>query len=225
MNCAGGKNNLPAGFYDPCLTPLLKSHSNRSAVFNDQFMNHRSGFNDEIFALLADRIDIGAFGTEPATIFLGRLKIRKPCLCGGVVIMIGRVAKLTAGFNNIIQQLITLCRQGHIDGPVTTVKVVTAWLKALGFFEIRQYLVKRPATAAKLRPGVKVTGLAANVEHAVNGARATQDLAAWHRDRAIAAAFLRRCGEHPVHGRVGHGFDVTNGHVNPRVTIFPASFQ
>jgi hypothetical protein len=47
----------------------------------------------------------------------------------------------------------------------------------LGFFEVRQHLVKRPSLAAALRPLVVFKRMAAQIEHAVDAARAAENAA------------------------------------------------
>jgi hypothetical protein len=47
----------------------------------------------------------------------------------------------------------------------------------LGFFEVRQHLVERPPLAAALRPLIVFSRMAAQIEHAVDAARAAENAA------------------------------------------------
>ena len=59
---------------------------------------------------------------------------------------------------------------------------VPAALKPFGSLEVRQYVVKRPATIAKLRPGVVIERLTAYIQHAVDGTRTAESFAAGNGD-------------------------------------------
>ena len=71
-------------------------------------------------------------------------------------------------------------------------------LVAFHVAEDRQHLPIAPAAIAELRPGVVVLRLAAHEHHAVDRRRAAQQLAARHRDAALAGRRLGLRGIEPV---------------------------
>jgi hypothetical protein len=80
-------------------------------------------------------------------------------------------------------------------------RVVTE-IGALDALEEGEDVVEAPATAAHLRPGVVVQGLASVVDGAVDGAGAAEHLAARHVDGAAAGALMRLGRIAPVHLRI-----------------------
>src|SRR5690606_24933123 len=64
-----------------------------------------------------------------------------------------------------------------VERPARSVELVLAALLVLALAEVGQHLVPRPPARAHLRPAVVVGRLAADVEHAVDRARAAEYLA------------------------------------------------
>src|SRR4029077_20321905 len=94
----------------------------------------------------------------------------------------------------------------------------------LGFFEVWQYRIVRPATVAELRPGVVVERIAADIPHAGNRARAAEGFAARDRDRAAVEVRFRLGSKPPIVARVVEEFREAHGDVNPhRIVNRPAS--
>src|SRR3984893_17249327 len=89
----------------------------------------------------------------------------------------------------------------------------------LGFFEVWQNGVVRPAAVAELRPGVVVQRIAAYIHHAVNRARTAEGLAARDWDRATVEVRFRLGGKPPIVARVVEEFREADGDVDPHRTV------
>src|SRR6185436_7545701 len=80
---------------------------------------------------------------------------------------------------------------GDDERPVAAAEaVVAAAPVTLDALEERQHVLVGPAGIAHLRPGVEVLRLAADIGHAVDRARAAQQLAARHREPAAPGVGL-----------------------------------
>ena len=95
----------------------------------------------------------------------------------------------------------------------------------LGFLEIGQYVAKRPAAVPGRRPVVVVEPVAAHVDHAVDGARSAQHLAARNIDRALRSLLLLGGPVAPVEPAMMHQEADGERNVNQRVAVAPARFD
>ncbi len=121
------------------------------------------GFHMQIFPLAADRVQIGGFHAEPRAILLGDLKIVETGLIGPVVILIHWIAQGAPGCDHLIQDIIALGWQRHIQRaplPMIGISPLFAMFRA---FEIGQDVFKAPAATAHLGPGIIVLSLAAHI--------------------------------------------------------------
>ena len=91
--------------------------------------------------------------------------------------------------------------------------------------EIGQHVVPAPAGEAELAPVIVVGGLAAHVDHGVDGGRAADHLAARIVQAAAVEAFLGLGLEHPVRARIADGEEIADRDVIPDPIIPPAGLQ
>ena len=96
----------------------------------------------------------------------------------------------------------------------------SSWLQEVG-----QHVVPAPARQAELPPAVVVGGLAAHVDHGVDGRAAADHLAARIGDGAAAEARLRLGPVHPVGARIADGEEVADRDVEPDPVVLPARLE
>ncbi len=112
------------------------------------------------------------------------------------------------------------CRRAAIAVEfVGTARVV------LRLAEVGQHRLPVPALAATLTPLIVIGVIAAHVDHAVDRAGATENLAARLIHDAVVEVRLRLGIEHPVHSRIDEGLGVTERNVDPRVGVLAAGLQ
>src|SRR5215469_8950132 len=111
-------------------------------------------------------------------VLLRRLVIPETVLVAAVVVGITWEPLGDSGLDKGIANLGVLAQRGDVKRAAASPRVPAARFVMLGFFEVWQYRIVRPATVAELRPGVVVERIAADVHHAVNRARTAEGLAA-----------------------------------------------
>ena len=103
LDRAGGQNHLSPSRDAAGLAALANMHRAGPPFVNFHPFGQGSGFNLEVRATFADRVEIGGFGAKPPAIFLSRLKIREAGLGGAIVIMVGRVTERAARLHHLVQ--------------------------------------------------------------------------------------------------------------------------
>ena len=91
--------------------------------------------------------------------------------------------------------------------------------------EVRQHVVPAPAIEAELAPAVIVGGLAAHVDHGVDGRRSAQHLASGIVDDAAVQARIGLRLEHPVRARIADGEEIADGDLQPDPVVIAARLQ
>jgi hypothetical protein len=86
----------------------------------------------------------------------------------------------------------------HVEAAFCSVMVARAAHVSLRALEIRQYVVPAPAGISEIAPAVVVVAMSAHVEHRVQRARSTEDLASWPEHAPVVDVALRFGGESPV---------------------------
>ncbi|MNU85278.1 hypothetical protein D3C71_750160 [compost metagenome] len=137
-----------------------------------------------------------------------------------------RIAQFIAALEEHIADRMGLAlHRGDADRAAATVVFAVAQRMVFQFSEVRQHILETPAVVAVGRPVIEIVGLAAHVDHRVDRARATLDLAARGIDFAVVQLFLRTAVVHPVKGRVVIHFGEADRNLEPQRTVFPARFQ
>ena len=98
-------------------------------------------------------------------------------------------------------------------------------LPALGFAEIGQAIVPRPAAVAELRPMVIIFGLTADINEAVDRARPAEHLPAGIEDRATGRAGIGLGVKPPGKGRMVEEFHKARGDMDIGAPVAPARFD
>ena len=91
--------------------------------------------------------------------------------------------------------------------------------------EERQHVIGTPAGEPELAPMVVIGGLAAHVDHGVDGRGAADHLAARIVEAAAVEALLRLGLEHPIRARIADGEEIADGDVEPDPIILAAGFE
>src|SRR5262245_26678675 len=120
----------------------------------------------------------------------------------------------------------TVVEVRHLQVAGTTPEgVVTGADALLAALEIGQHIEIAPSAVAGLRPAVEIHALAAVVDVAVDGARATERLAARHCDGASTDAGAGLGLIEPVDGRVGQRLEETRGDVDVGMPVGRARLE
>ena len=109
--------------------------------------------------------------------------------------------------------------------PAFAVKFIGLALPALGLFEIGQHIVPRPAAIAELAPMVKILGLPADIDHAVDRTGAAEHPAARIGNRATIGAGVGFGGKAPGDGRVIEQLHIAGRDVDQRVAVGTAGLD
>src|SRR5262249_8606575 len=99
---------------------------------------------------------------------------------------------------------------GDVDGPAGAVVVVRPAAIVLQPSEIGQHVAITPAGVAERAPLIEVARQAADVDHGVDRAGASHDLAAWPEAPAARELRIRLCLVHPVDTRIVEGAAVAD---------------
>src|SRR6476659_4407667 len=114
---------------------------------------------------------------------------------------------------------------GDSERPAYPVQHVLAALLVLGATKIGQHIFKAPAGIAELPPMIKISGLAANVEQAIDRARPSQYFSSRLNDPPIGELCLRLRRVEPVDLAIGEQLAVTERDVDPDIAVVSARFQ
>src|SRR4029077_4421916 len=114
---------------------------------------------------------------------------------------------------------------GDSERPAYPVQHVLAALLVLGATKIGQHIFKAPAGIAELPPMIKISGLAANVEQAIDRARPSQYFSSRLNDPPIVELCLRLRRVEPVDLAIGEQLAVTERDVDPDIAVVSARFQ
>jgi len=111
-----------------------------------------------------------------------------------------RVAQRLGSVYESLGNRVPLSDPFNMERPALAVEFTGAVLVVFGLLEQRQDLVPGPPLRSVGSPGVVVILVAADVDHAVEGAAAAEDPAAWPVEAAVMGMFLRRSHHCPVVG-------------------------
>ena len=113
--------------------------------------------------------DIGARGGPALTIFLGDLVEAEAFLLCAVEIAVARQLQLRSGFDKGEAARVRPFLVAHPQRAVIAMEFVFAAHIVFGLFEIGQHVVIGPAGTAEAFPLVVIEGIAADVDHRVDG--------------------------------------------------------
>ena len=170
--------------------PLLVDDADAALAFEQHAARRRLGDDVQVGAPHG-RLEIAMrHAHAPAAADAG-LGLDDAFLVLAVVVRVELEAGGDGGLEQGVVQRVLVGHLGDAQRAAGAAPVAAALLVALDAREQRRHVLPAPAASAHLRPGVVVERLPAHPDEAVDGARAAQQLAARHGDRAIVGAGLR----------------------------------
>jgi hypothetical protein len=223
LDRAGRQQHLGAAARGLDLAALPVGDADGAAAFEHQLAGERIGLDAQVGAVLRGR-EVGLGGAAAPALVRGQLVVARAFLGSAVEVFGARHAGLLRAADEGFDELVLRRDVRHLQRPVAAVEGIAAALVAFGLDEVGQHVVVAPAGVAERGPVVVVLALAADVDEAVDRARAAQRLAARPVD---APAVHVRVGvglEAPVVGGAPHRLAVADGQVDPeRPSGGPAS--
>ena len=183
--------------------------------FQDQRLGQRPLLDRQVRPR-AGRVEI-AVGRALAAA-LGDRHLRHADAFLGLAVLVGieGQADLFRRRDHLLQERHLVARRvGDAQQSVAAAEPVGAALVALHALEDRQHVLVAPAAIAELGPVVVVLGLAADIDHAVDRARAAQHLAAGNFDAPAARALVRLRRVAPVDGGIVDHLGDADRHARP----------
>jgi len=198
--------------------PASCSRAGRAPALEHEAGGQRLGLDAQVGAV-ARRREVGLGGAAAQAAVRGELVVARAFLHRAVEVLGARHAGLPGAFDEGLDQLVPRADVRHLERPVAAVELARAALVALGTHEVGQHLVVAPARVAERGPVVVVLALAADVDQAVDRARAAQRLAARPVDAAAVHVGIGIGLEAPVVDRAPHGLAVADRQVDPRRAV------
>ncbi len=203
---------------------LAKRDARRALAVEQHALGQRAGDHPQI-GTPHRRVQIADRGRAAPSLARRGLLIADAFLLLAVEVMVAWETKFHRGVDERIAQRMVVAGIGHRQRAIGAVPVVIAARLMLGAFEVGQYVGGGPAGIAQLTPVVEVFVLAADVDHAVDRRRATEDAAARPVDRAVVGPGIGLGLEHPVHPLVGERLAVAERNVDPEIGVLATRFQ
>src|SRR5215813_5116782 len=155
----------------------------------------------------------------------GQLEITGAFLGGPVEIVVARKARLLRGGDESLAQRMRFAHVGNRERPAHPMQRILAPLLIFGAAKTGQHTLEAPAGVAELPPMIEVGRLAADVEQAIDRARAAQHLPAGLDDLPVVELGLRLRGVEPIDLTIGEQLAVAERDVNPDMAVMAARLQ
>ena len=139
-------------------------------IIKDNVCNMRTGDDSQI-APPPRRVQIGFFCRKAHAVFLRHLIIGKPVLTGTVIVRVLVIAAAFCRFDHPVEAVIAVAQLRNIQRSATAMKpvIIPGKFSMFGFAELRKDVVKPPPAIAALRPFIIIGGLAAHIQHRIDG--------------------------------------------------------
>ncbi len=193
-------------------------------AFQQHLRRQGFGFDLQVGAV-ADRIEVAARAGPTFAVLLGDLEIAEPFLVAVVVVLVARVALVHRGVDERIQQFGAFPHVLDVQRAAAAARVVTARAKMFGLAEIGQHRVVAPAPVPVLRPCVVVERVAADIQHAVDGAGPAQGASTRDGNAPVIGVGFRFALEIPVIRWIVEQFGETGWDSDPHGAVFRTGFQ
>ena len=212
---------------DPRLA-LLAVHrvgdADAALALEDHVGHQRVGFDFQV-GPVAGRVEEGPRRRPAFAVLHRHLVVPEAFLGAVVVILVLREAARFGCVDEGVAERMRLAHLGHVKRPALAAAAVAAGLEMLRLLEVGQHLLVGPAAIAELTPGVVVERLAADIEHAVDRARAAERATARTGDAASGHALLRFHLEVPVELVVVQELGEAGRDVDPHRLVGRARFE
>ena len=220
----GGDQNLAAGVRGPLLAVNGVADAGGAPSIEQDSGGERIGHHCEIRAA-ARRIEIGHRRRRAHAVPRRGLVEPRALLGRAVEVTVTRIAALLCRFDIGSGDRMAIAQVGDAERPARAAPVVGVALVVLRLTEVGQHVVVAPAGVALLPPLVEVSGLAADVDQAIDRARSAHHLSA-RRDDVAAVTFGLRLGlVAPVEAAVSEQLSVAERNAQPRVPAVGARFE
>jgi hypothetical protein len=208
----------------PFAGPLAPPHRDGATALEVETGDETPSFGPQI-AARNNRLEKAARRRPPPAALLVDVEIARALVVAGVEIADRLDARLGGSGAKRLEQ-----RPSHprrLDPPFAADAMISARPEEiiLMALETGQHVVPSPAGEAELAPVIVVGGLAAHIDHGVDGGRAADHLAAGIVQAAAVEAVLRLGLEHPVRTRIADGEEIADRDVVPDPIVAPAGLQ
>ncbi len=221
---AGRHDDLAAATRGARRALLAETYAGGALALEDQALDQATGLQPQVRPL-QHRLEEAARRRPAPAALLVDVEIAGAFIVAGIEIGDRLDAVLRRRLAPGVEDVPAQARK--FDAPFAAGRVVLAWPEemVLVLLEIGQHVLPGPAGQPELAPMVVVTGLAAHIDHGVDGRGAADHLAA----RVIEAATVEtRLGfrlEHPVRARIADGEQIADRNVEPDPVVAAAGFQ
>ena len=183
----------------------------------------RARNHSEIGSHADDWLEVRRRSAPALAVANGEMVGPRALLLTAVEVARDRIARLLGGTDEGAVNWVARRPARNPKRPALPVPGVGAVLVMLSAFEVGEHVSIAPAGQAKLAPVVVVAGVAAYVDHAVNGGRSAPAAPARLVKSAPVQEFLRRRLEPPVRRPlVGDHVADAGGHLNQYAFVFAA---
>ena len=204
---------------------LDEFHADGAAIVDDDPGRARADLGLQIGARQGG-MQIGGGRAPAASVTDGELIGAKALLLETIEIAGLFVASLNAGGDEAGIDRVLGVGLGDMQRALGAMPGVPSPLQALGTFEIGEHIAIAPAGEAHLAPLVIVAGMAADVDHAVDGGGAAPTLAARPPERTIIEVRLGLGPEAPIVVALGGDQAAdAGGHAHEQGIILAAGFE
>ena len=152
---------------------MAELYATGPAILDDGFLDLRPGQDGQI-AAMADRPHESFITRMALAVADGELQIADAVLIAVIEVAVAGEALLGRGRDEKVGETVVHDRIGDAEFASAATKRALASLVALTALEQRQDIVPAPAGVSQLPPVLVVQRVAANIEHAVDGARPAQ---------------------------------------------------
>ncbi len=221
----GGEQGLGAGAHPVAHAPVQELDAAGGAALEQHTVDQGVREDGEV-GPVAHRPQERAGRIPAQALLLVHLEATDAEVVAAVVVRAGRDAGLAGRLDIAIEQVPVQALAFHAPFARAPVRRVRAAPVVLAVAEDRQDAVPVPARiAGDARPALVIGGLAAQVEHAVDGRAAAQHAAARIEDRAAVEAGLRLGAVAPVRARMVDAFEIADRDMDPDPVVRPARFE
>ena len=196
----------------------------RAPAIEDDARGERLGHHLEIGAP-PRRLEIAVRGRGAHAVAHRGLVIAGAFLRRAVEIVVARIAALHCRFHIGHGERMPVAQVRDAKRAAGAVEFVGAAFVVFRLAEIGQHVGKTPAGIAELPPIVKILRLAADIDQAVDRARAAENFSAWRNHIAVVAFRLRDGLVTPIVAAIGEQPAEAKRNMQPRMQVAGAGLQ
>ena len=186
---AGAQDHLALGDDPLDGAVALDLDADAAATLDEQPPGRAPGADDEVRVPLGRR-EVGARGADPLAVADVELDRGDAVGAGAVVVRVAGHARLDGGLEHVADERMQVVARHDGERPARPPVLRRSAVEVLRPPECGQHVGEAPAVVAEVGPRVVVGPLAPGVVHAVDRARAAEDLAPGLRDAPAAEAGL-----------------------------------